>query len=132
MILTGDVKLKLSELMFTVLIFVLVACGCVSAFYAFRTGIERVVDNHYITTSVVKFDGEVRQEVSRVVIPYWKNNDENITNDLVKSLSKIAEKYNVKIYATRILMRRNTAFGLLVKWEYDGKKFETMARFASN
>ncbi|MBP5587699.1 MAG: hypothetical protein J6X37_03130 [Treponema sp.] len=122
--------MKLTEVLVTVLISLLLVTGITYAYSACVKNYSQIIEKEKDNRVVLYVDREMRKEISSFCVPYWKNSDEK-RFVLEERVRKIAEENNCEVKRVEVLKKKSREAGLEVEWTYLDKKIITKEVFAS-
>lgn len=122
--------MKLTEVLVTVLISLLLVTGITYAYSACVKNYSQIIEKEKDNRVVLYVDREMRKEISSFYVPYWKNSNEK-RFVLEERVRKIAEENNCEVKRVEVLKKKSREAGLEVEWTYLDKKIITKEVFAS-
>ena len=122
--------MKLTEVLVTVLISLLVMTGITYSYSVCVNNYSLIMEKEKVNRVILSVDKEIRREISDFCVPYWKVKDEKrfVLEDKVR---KMAEEKNCEVKRVEVLKKDGIETGLEVEWTYLDKKVITKELFAS-
>ena len=123
--------MRVTEILISLLIGVLVLTGMCSSYSGFLNGYSRILMNEKRNDKILKVDNILRKEISVYKIPYWLRSSDDVI--LLEDKIRIVLVNNQCIVKNiSIIRRKNTDCGINVEWECDGKKIVTKGMFSTS
>lgn len=121
--------MKLSELIISIVIFVLIGVVTLESFTIFEMNYKNTEEAIFESEKLIQIDNKLRTYIGNINIPYWKNK-KRICDREINKLMELDFGKKCEILSANIVEDEKTdIIGISIIWKYRNRRIETKELF---
>lgn len=121
--------MRLSELIISIVIFVLIGIVTLESFAIFEMNYKKTEDAIFESEKLIQIDNELRTYITNINLPYWKNKKKICEKERNKIMNlDFGKEYEI-LSANIIENEKTEIIGISIIWKYRNRRVETKELF---